>query len=214
MTSFPSLGGVRLRDALGWRRLGFPLQGRRFGACFRTDEHSRTRLARTILVLIPAAFILTGCAQSLETGRAGGGEESGLIAAYRENRTYLDAGIDETARDGRPETEENEFETVMTSACGAGDVFGCGLLFAWRALLALLHLFERLVTYGLIALGFPFLIWASLREAKMKRSRKAKKIARDSLIGPRLPMAGSGECISAMPEEATRQARRLDRRLP
>lgn len=143
----------------------------------------KTRLARTILALIPAAFILTGCAQSLERGR-GGGEESFSAATYGETRTFPEA-----VHDWRPETEENEFDIIMTSACGAGDVFGCGLLFASRALLSLLRFFEILVTSGLIALGLPFLIGISLREAKKKQSRKAKRIA--------------GGAFGAVPEGAT-----------
>jgi uncharacterized Tic20 family protein len=41
----------------------------------------------------------------------------------------------------------------------------------------LLRFLAILVTFGL-ALGFPFMIWMSLREAKEKRRRKAKRIAR------------------------------------
>jgi hypothetical protein len=63
------------------------------------------------------------------------------------------------------------------------------LLFASRALPALLRFFEILVTSDLIALGVPFLICLSLREAKKKLSREVTIIAR-------------GE-FGAMPERAT-----------
>ena len=143
----------------------------------------KTRLARTILALIPAAFILTGCAQSLEGGR-GGGEEFLLSSDLWRN-----ANLSRSCPRLAAQTEENEFDIIMTSACGAGDVFGCGLLFASRALLSLLRFFEILVTSGLIALGLPFLIGISLREAKKKQSRKTKRIA--------------GGAFGAMPEGAT-----------
>jgi hypothetical protein len=75
----------------------------------------------------------------------------------------------------------------MTSACGMGDIFGCGLLLAWRVLRTLLHLLENLVILTLIALFFPCLIWINVREVIEKRRRKSKETAYDSFIGPRPP---------------------------
>ena len=54
------------------------------------------------------------------------GEEPHSVRGLWWHSNLFDARIDETARDWQPETERNEFEIVMTSACGAGDVFGCG----------------------------------------------------------------------------------------
>lgn len=158
------------------RPLGFSLQGRLAGvAPFRTDERLKRHLVGNILALLPVAFILAGCAQSLERGKVGS-------AAGFEPATYFDARLDETARDWPPETEQSQFDIAMTTACGAGNAFGCGLRFAWRALLALLNFFERLVTLSLIALGLPWLLSTSLRESIEKRRKKAKENAHDSSI--------------------------------
>lgn len=180
-----------------------PRFGGRAGAgSFRTEGRTKTRLVvRTILALLPVALILAGCARSLEHGTAGGGAEFNSVAGCGEIQTSLDARFYETARDWRLETEPSEFDSVVTSACGAGDVFGCGLLFARRTLLELLRFCERLDTLVLIALCLPWLIGTSLRKAIERRVGKAKDVARNSFIG-------------SMPGRAPRKARQTDRRFP
>jgi hypothetical protein len=89
----------------------------------------------------------------------------------------------------------------MATACGAGDVYGCGLLLAWRALLAMLqHLLETVVILVLIALSYRSLILTKVRETIEKRSRKTQEITRDSFIGPRLPMSGSDPSLVQRPK--------------
>lgn len=158
-----------------WRHpIGFAPQDRRAGAAsFRTDEPSKMRLVRTFLTLLPVALILAGGAQSLEQGRFGSAAETHSMARYGEIETHPDERLDETARDRQMEDKESEFDNVMTSACGAGDVFGCGLLLAWRALLAMLqHLLEAAVILGAIALSYRSLILTKVREAIEKLSRE------------------------------------------
>jgi hypothetical protein len=135
-------------------------------------------VVRTILLLLPVAFILAGGAQSFEHGGAGGGAQPKSAAGDGEIRTSLDAGLDES-RYWRLENDPIGFVDVVAPACGAGDVFGCGLLFASRVLRALLHFCERYFTFSLIALYLAWLIWTSLRKAIGKLFEKAKRVARD-----------------------------------
>ena len=159
------------------------------------------RLVRTFLVLLPVAFILAGGAQSLERGRFGSAAETDSMARNGEIETYPDAQLDEFAHDRQMQDERSEFEIVMTSACGAGDVYGCGLLLAWRTLLAMLqHLLETAVILVLIALGSRSFILTKVRETIEKRSRKTQEIARDPFIGPRLPMSGSDPSLVQRPK--------------
>jgi hypothetical protein len=160
-------------------------QDRHAGAgSFQMDERSKTRLVRIVLALLSIAFILAGGTQSLDHGRLGAAAEADSIVGYAATGANPDARLDDFAYDRRPEEEPSEFENVITSACGAGDVFGCGLLLTWRAVLAVLHLFEQAVILVLIALAFFWFIWTKVRETFEKRSGRAQ---RDSFIGPRLP---------------------------
>jgi hypothetical protein len=138
---------------------------------FRLDRHSKTHLVWIVLALLAAAFIFAGSTQSLETGRLGSVAEADSIAGYNGVGTYPHARVDEA----RPEDERSEFENVASSACGAGDVFGCGLLLTWRALLTLLRFPEQIVIFVLIALAFRWFVWARVREAIEKRSRRAQR---------------------------------------
>lgn len=162
-----------------------PTQGSHAGAgSFRMDERSKTRLVRIVLALLSVAFILAGGTQSIHHGRLSGAAEADSIAGYGAIGANPDARLDDFAYDRRPEEERSEFENVMTSACGAGDVFGCGLLLTWRAVVTMLHFFEQAVILILIALAFHWFIWSKVREPVEKRSGRAQ---RDSFIGPRLP---------------------------
>lgn len=159
------------------------------------------RLVRTFLILLPVAFILAGGAQSLEQGRFGSAAETHSMARYGVIETHSDAWLDETAHDRPMEDKRSEFDNVMATACGAGDVYGCGLLLAWRALLAMLqHLLETVVILVLIALSYRSLILTKVRETIEKRSRKTQEITRDSFIGPRLPMSGSDPSLVQRPK--------------
>ncbi|WP_296711182.1 hypothetical protein [Rhodoblastus sp.] len=139
------------------------------------DERSKTRLVRIVLALLPVAFILAGGTQSIDHGRLSGAAEADSIVGYGAIGANPDARLDDFAYDRRPEEERSEFENVMTSACGAGDVFGCGLLLTWRALLILLHVFEQVVIFVLIALAFRWFVWTRIRETIEKRSRRAQR---------------------------------------
>ena len=159
------------------------------------------RLVRTFLTLLPVAFTLAGGAQSLEQGRFGNAAETHSMARYGEIETYSDARLDKSAHDPQMEDDRSEFENVMTSACGAGDVYGCGLLLAWRTLRAMLqHLLETAVILVLIALGFRSHILTKVRETIEKRSKKTQEIAHNSFIGPRLPMSGSDPSLVQCPK--------------
>lgn len=140
---------------------------------FRLDWHSKTHLVWIVLALLAVAFILAGGAQSLEHGRFGSVAEADSLAGYGGSGTYPHTRLDETADDRRPEDERSEFENVANSACGAGDVFGCGLLLTWRALLILWRFLEQVVIFALIALAFRWFVWAKVRETIGKRSRRA-----------------------------------------
>jgi hypothetical protein len=194
-------GSTGCRDTTRRRPVAFAPQDKPGAGSFRTDEHSKMRLVRTFLVLLPVAFILAGGAQSLEWGRFGSAAETHSMASDGEIDTYPEARLDETAHDRQMEDERSVFENVMTSACGAGDVYGCGLLLAWRTLLAMLqHLLETAVILVLIALGFRSFILTKVCETIEKRNRKTQAIARDSFIGPRLPMSGSDPSLVRRPK--------------
>jgi hypothetical protein len=159
------------------------------------------------MALLAVTCILTGCARTFAPGKGGGAWAVARpsVAAYGDTQIYLDGQLDQNIDDSRAETEQSEFEIVMTSACGMYDIFGCGLLLAWRALQKLPHLLENPVILALIALCLPCLAWTSLREAIEKRRRKSKETSRDSFIGPRLPTSGSELFVGPMPESEGRQ---------
>jgi hypothetical protein len=142
---------------------------------FQLDWHSKTHLVWIVLALLAVAFILAGGAPSLEHGRFGSVAEADSLAGYGGAGTFPHARLDGTADDWRPVDQRSEFENVATSACGAGDVFGCGLLLTWRALLILLHFMEQVVIFVLIALAFRWFVWTRIRETIEKRSRRAQR---------------------------------------
>jgi len=61
-------GSTGCRDTTRRRPVAFAPQDKPGAGSFRTDEHSKMRLIRTFLILLPVAFILAGGAQSLEWG--------------------------------------------------------------------------------------------------------------------------------------------------
>jgi hypothetical protein len=166
----------------------------------------------SVRALLTVACILTGCAQTFALGKGGSAwaADRPSVAAYGDTQFYLDGQLDQTIYDSRPETEQSEFEIVMTSACGIGDIYGCGLLFAWRALQKLLQFLENPIILALIVLCLPCLTWNSVREAIEKRRSKSKETARDSFIGPRLPTSGSELFIGPIPESQGRQVQGPD----
>ena len=194
------LGPSCCRDTTRRHLIGFAPQHAGAGS-FRTDEHLKMRLVRTFSILLPVAFILAGGAQSLEQGRFGSAAETHSMARDGVIEINPDAWLDETAHDRQMKDKRSEFDNVMTTACGVGDVYGCGLLLAWRSLLAVLqHLLETAVILVLIALGYRSIILTKVRETIEKRSRKTQEIARDSFIGPRLPMSGSDPSLVQRPK--------------
>ncbi len=176
----------------------------------KTGKHSKMRPVRAVLALIPVAFILVGYARALENGTIGGGAGIHSVADRNGIRTAPYRGFDEFADDSRPADDRSEFEIVMTTACSAGDVFGCGLLLAWRAVAASLHFLENLVILGLIAY-FPWFVWIRVRETIERRKRKAKENTRDFSGRLPLPPPGYDPFFGPRPENESRPGRRPDR---
>ncbi|KAA3450313.1 alpha/beta hydrolase [Mesorhizobium sp. SARCC-RB16n] len=91
---------------------------------------------RVFSVLVPVAFILAGCVQTLDRAHDAGEAEKASIAGYGEIRSYLDARLDEVPRnavDWFPATKRDKIDGLMLSGGGAGGAFSVGVLAAWSA---------------------------------------------------------------------------------
>lgn len=145
--------------------------------------------SRTICVLLQLAFLLGACALA-EAGRSGGPAEAAMLAGYEQIRVSIDGQPGLPALEGR-QVEEGAFDTVTASSCRAGDVFGCGLFFTWRALVVVFTVFEKLVTLAMIGLFLPWLVWAGWREAIATWRNATKKNASLPAKRPRWIVTGS-----------------------
>ncbi|NTI63182.1 alpha/beta hydrolase [Agrobacterium rhizogenes] len=93
-------------------------------------------LTRALIVLLPFAFILSGCMQTLDRAADAREADQAAITGYGEIRTYLDARFDEAPRDvsnWAPATKRNRLDGLMISGGGAGGAFSVGVLSAWSA---------------------------------------------------------------------------------
>ncbi|WP_167364046.1 patatin-like phospholipase family protein [Rhizobium mongolense] len=91
---------------------------------------------RALIALVPIAFILFGCTQTLDRALDAKEAETATIAGYGEIRSYLDVRSDEAPRntlDWRPATRRNRLTSLMISGGGAGGAFSVGVLSAWSA---------------------------------------------------------------------------------
>lgn len=91
---------------------------------------------RTLVALVPVAFILSGCVQTLDRARDAKEADKASISGYGEIRSYLDVRLDEVPRnaiDWAPTNRRNSLNALMLSGGGAGGAFSVGVLSAWTA---------------------------------------------------------------------------------
>ncbi|TCU07574.1 patatin-like phospholipase family protein [Rhizobium sullae] len=91
---------------------------------------------RALIALIPIAFILSACTQTLDRAVSAKEAENASVAGYGEIRSYLDVRPDEAPRntlDWAPATKRNRLDALMISGGGAGGAFSVGVLSAWSA---------------------------------------------------------------------------------
>ncbi|ASY58477.1 patatin-like phospholipase family protein [Sinorhizobium sp. CCBAU 05631] len=93
-------------------------------------------LIRVLMALVPVAFILSGCMQTLDRALDAQEADRASIAGYGEIRSYLDARLDEfpqNAREWAPATKPGGLDVLMISGGGSGGAFSVGVLAAWSS---------------------------------------------------------------------------------
>lgn len=99
-----------------------------------------TRLAadmvRLLMVVAPAALLLTGCMQTLDRAVDAKEAAKASITGYGEIRSYLDAQFSEFPNNGEqwaPAVKPGGLDVLMVSGGGSGGAFSVGVLSAWSA---------------------------------------------------------------------------------